>query len=130
MSAFLDTPWGKWTGIVVAVLTGALAQTLMKLGTRQLGSFGSTPISGFQYLFKLLTTPLILLAIASYGFGVIFYMFMLSRLDLSFLYPVMTALGLVFTSIISAVVLGERLVVLRLGGIALMVAGVFLVSRS
>ena len=113
---------------MVAVLTGALAQTLMKLGTRQVGSFGG--LSFFQYLLKLLTTPLILAAIASYGFGVIFYMFMLSRLDLSFLYPVMTALGLVFTSIISAVVLGEQLSSLRLGGIALMVAAVFLVSRS
>jgi multidrug transporter EmrE-like cation transporter len=57
-------------------------------------------------------------------------MFMLSRLDLSFLYPVMTALGLVFTSIISAVLLGEQISGIRLGGIALMVIGVFLVSRS
>ena len=128
MSAFLDTPLGKWTGIVIAVLTGTVAQTLMKLGTRQVGSFGGLPF--FQYLFKLLTSPLILLAIASYGFGVIFYMFMLSRLDLGFLYPVMTALGLVFTSIISSAVLGEQLSLLRLGGIGLMVAGVFLVSRS
>lgn len=128
MSAFLDTPLGKWAGIVVAVLTGSLAQTLMKLGTRQVGSFGGLPF--FQYLFKLLTSPLILAAIASYGFGVVFYMFMLSRLDLSFLYPVMTALGLAFTSIISAVVLGEQLSPLRLGGIGLMVAAVFIVSQS
>jgi multidrug transporter EmrE-like cation transporter len=128
VSAFLDTSLGKWTGILVAVLTGALAQTLMKLGTRQAGSFGGLPF--FQYLFKLLTTPLVLAAIACYGFGVIFYMFMLSRLDLSFLYPVMTALGLVLTAGISAAVLGERLSLLRLGGIALVVAGVFLVSRS
>ena len=128
MSAFLNTPLGKWAGIVIAVATGAFAQTMMKLGTRQAGTFGET--SFFAYLFKLLTTPLILLAIASYGFGVIFYMFMLSRLDLSFLYPVMTALGLVLTSVISATILGEQITLPRLGGIALMVAGVFLVSRS
>jgi len=132
LSAFLDTLLGKWTGIVISVLTGALAQTLMKLGTRQVGAFGATDGGApfFQYLFRLLNTPLTLAAIASYGFGVIFYMFMLSRLDLSFLYPVMTALGLVFTSIISSVLLGEQLSPLRLGGIALMVGGVFLVSRS
>jgi multidrug transporter EmrE-like cation transporter len=128
LSAFLNTPLGKWTGIVIAVLTGTFAQTMMKLGTRQLGAFGEMPF--FTYLFKLLTTPLILFAIASYGFGVIFYMFMLSRLDLSFLYPVMTALGLISTTAISATVLGERVSVARLGGIVLMVAGVFLVSRT
>jgi multidrug transporter EmrE-like cation transporter len=101
---------------------------MMKLGTRQLGAFGEMPF--FAYLFKLLTTPLILFAIASYGFGVIFYMFMLSRLDLSFLYPVMTALGLILTTLISAMLLGERISWLRLGGVALMVMGVFVISRS
>ena len=128
MSAFLNTPLGKWTGIVIAVLTGAFAQTMMKLGTRQLGAFGEMPF--FVYLFKLLTTPLILFAIASYGFGVIFYMFMLSRLDLSFLYPVMTALGLVVATMVSTALLGEWVSVVRLGGIALMVLGVFVISRT
>ena len=128
MSAFLNTPLGKWTGIVIAVLTGAFAQTMMKLGTRQLGAFGETPF--FAYLIKLFTTPLILLAIASYGFGVIFYMFMLSRLDLSFLYPMMTALGLIVTTVVSMALLGERVSVVRLGGIALMVLGVFVISRT
>lgn len=128
MSAFLNTPLGKWTGIVISVLTGAFAQTMMKLGTRQLGAFGDTPF--FEYLVKLLFSPLILFAIASYGFGVIFYMFMLSRLDLSFLYPVMTALGLVATSIVSAALFHEQISWLRLAGIATMIVGVFLVSRS
>jgi multidrug transporter EmrE-like cation transporter len=128
LSAFLNTPLGKWVGIVIAVCTGAFAQTMMKLGTRQAGTFGET--SFFEYLFKLLTTPLVLLAIASYGFGVIFYMFMLSRLDLSFLYPVMTALGLVLTTAVAATLLGEQVSLVRLGGIALMVVGVFLVSKS
>jgi len=113
---------------MIAVCAGAFAQTMMKLGTRQLGTFGETPF--LEYAFKLLTTPLILLAIASYGFGVIFYMFMLSRLDLSFLYPVMTALGLVLTTLVSATLLREEVSWVRLGGIALMVAGVFLVSRT
>lgn len=128
MSAFLNTPLGKWTGIMVAVLTGTLAQTMMKLGTRQVGTFGNTPF--LQYLLKLLFSPLVLIAIASYGFGVIFYMFMLSRLDLSFLYPVMTALGLVLASIVSTVILREHISAVRLAGIALMVGGVFLVSRT
>jgi multidrug transporter EmrE-like cation transporter len=128
MSAFLNTPLGKWTGIVVAVLTGTFAQTMMKFGTRQAGAFGDTPF--LQYLLKLLFSPLILLAIASYGLGVIFYMFMLSRLDLSFLYAVMTALGLVFATIVSAAILREHISLVRLAGIALMVGGVFLVSRT
>jgi multidrug transporter EmrE-like cation transporter len=128
MSAFLNTPLGKWTGIIVAVLTGAFAQTMMKFGTRQVGAFGDTPF--IQYLFQLLFSPLILFAILSYGFGVIFYMFMLSRLDLSFLYPVMTALGMMCATLVSATLFREQISVVRLGGIALMVIGVFLVSQT
>ena len=128
MSAFLNTPLGKWTGITMAVLTGAFAQTMMKLGTRQAGAFGDMPF--LEYLFKLLLSPLILLAIASYGLGVVFYMFMLSRLDLSFLYPVMTALGLVLATLVSATLFREQISLTRLSGILVMITGVFLVSWS
>lgn len=128
LSAFLNTALGKWTGITIAVLTGAFAQTMMKLGTRQLGAFGETPF--LEYLVKLLFSPLILLAIASYGFGVIFYMFLLSRLDLSFLYPVMTAFGLIIATLVSATLFQERISAIRLIGIAVVIVGVFLVSKS
>jgi multidrug transporter EmrE-like cation transporter len=128
MSTFLNTPLGKWAGILVAVLTGAFAQTMMKMGTSRLGAFGDTPF--FEYLLKLIFSPLILLAIASYGFGVIFYMFMLSRLDLSFLYPVMTALGLILATIVSAVLFRENISLLRIAGIAVVIGGVFLVSST
>ena len=128
MSAFLSTTLGKWTGIMIAVLSGAFAQTMMKLGTRQVGAFGDTPF--FEYLLKLVFSPLILLAIASYGLGVIFYMFMLSRLDLSFLYPVMTALGLVLATLVSVALFHEQVSLTRLSGVVVMIIGVFLVSKS
>lgn len=128
MSEFLSTTAGKWIGILFAVMTGAVAQTMMKAGTHLVGAFGNTPF--FEYVVKLLTTPLILVAIVSYGVGVIFYMFMLSRLDLSFLYPIMTALGLIMATLISAAIFHEEISLLRLGGIAIVILGVFLIARS
>jgi multidrug transporter EmrE-like cation transporter len=128
MAAFLSTPLGQWTGILIAVLTGAFAQTMMKLGTDRVGEFGETPI--FEYLFRLMTNPFVLLAILSYGLGVIFYMLMLSRLDLSYLYPAMVALGLVFATLASSVIFGEHISMLRLGGILVVIAGIFLVGQS
>jgi len=128
MLEFLNTPVGTWTGIILSVLSGAFAQTMMKLGTRQLGQFSN--MSFLQHLSRLLLSPLILLAIASYGIGVIIYMFVLSRTDLSFLYPVMTALGLVFATIISATLFHEQISMIRLAGIAVVIIGVFLISKS
>jgi multidrug transporter EmrE-like cation transporter len=126
MSAFLTTPLGKWIGIVVTVIIGAVAQTMMKLGTRQLGEFGDMPLG--QYLSKLMLSPLILVAIASYGLGVILYMFLLSRLDLSFLYPVMTALGVVAATFVSAAFLHEEVSPGRILGIVVVLGGVYIIS--
>jgi multidrug transporter EmrE-like cation transporter len=128
MTDFLNTSLGTWTGIALSVLSGAFAQTMMKLGTRRLGQF--TDVTALQYLSRLLLSPLILLAITAYGFGVIIYMFVLSRTDLSFIYPVMTALGLVCATLISATLLREQVSLVRLAGVATMILGVFLVSRS
>jgi multidrug transporter EmrE-like cation transporter len=128
MATFLSTPLGQWTGILIAVLTGGVAQTLMKHGTNRVGKFGEVP--AFEYLLRLMTNPYVLLAILAYGFGVIFYMFMLSRLDLSFLYPVMVALGLVLATLISSFIFQEQISLLRLGGIAVVILGIFMVGRS
>ena len=128
MTSFLNTPLGQWAGIIIAVLIGGFAQTMMKFGTDRVGRFGETPV--LEYLFRLLTTPFVLLAILAYGFGVIFYMFMLSRLDLSYLYPVMTALGLVLATLISSLIFREQISLVRLGGIVVVMLGVFLVGQS
>ena len=128
MAEFLSTPLGQWTGIIIAVATGGVAQTMMKLGTQRVGRFGETP--PLDFLFRLLTNPFVLLAILAYGFGVIFYMFMLSRLDLSYLYTVMTALGLILATVISSTIFGEQISLMRLGGIAVVILGVFMVGQG
>lgn len=128
MASFLSTPLGQWVGIIISVLTGGFAQTMMKLGTRKIGPFGDTP--ALDYLWRLMTSPFILLAVVAYGFAVILYMLILSRLDLSYLYPVMTALGLVLASLVSAFVFGEHISLVRLGGIAVIIVGVFILAGS
>lgn len=128
MGAFLSTPLGQWTGILVAVATGAIAQTMMKLGTQRVGRFGETPV--VDYVVRLITHPFVILAILAYGFGVIFYMLMLSRLDLSFLYPVMVALGLVLATMVSSFIFQEQISLVRLGGIGVVILGVLMLAQS
>jgi multidrug transporter EmrE-like cation transporter len=128
MAEFLSTPLGQWAGICITVLTGGIAQTMMKLGTDRVGRFGETPV--LEYLVRLITNPFVILAIMAYGFGVIFYMFMLSRLDLSFLYPVMVALGLVLATLISSLIFREQVSLVRLSGIVVVIVGVFVLAQS
>ena len=128
MATFLSTPLGQWTGILIAVATGGVAQTMMKLGTQRVGRFGETPV--VDYVFRLITNPFVILAILAYGFGVIFYMLMLSRLDLSYLYPVMVALGLVLATLISSFIFREQISLVRLSGIGVVILGVLVLAQS
>lgn len=128
MGTFLSTPQGQWVGIIISVVTGGFAQAMMKHGTQRVGRFGDTPV--LQYVFSLLTDPFVLLAIIAYGLGVLFYMFMLSRLDLSFLYPVMTALGLILATLVSTLIFGEQISLVRVVGIGVIILGVFVLARS
>jgi multidrug transporter EmrE-like cation transporter len=128
MAAFLETPIGQWIGIILSVLTGGVAQTMMKLGTQRVGEFGEMPV--LRYIWRLFTHPFILVAIMAYGLGVILYMLILSRTDLSYLYPVMTALGLVLATLISSFILGEDISLLRLSGIGIVILGVFMISQT
>ncbi len=128
MTSFLNTSLGQWTGIIIAVLIGGFAQAMMKLGTQRIGEFGDTP--ALPYLFRLMTHPFILMAVVAYGFGVILYMLMLSRLDLSYLYPVMTALGIIMSTCVAAFIFGENVSWIRVGGIGVVIAGVLMLSQS
>jgi multidrug transporter EmrE-like cation transporter len=128
MGAFLSTSLGQWTGILVAVLSGAFGQTMMKFGTDRVGRFGETPV--LEYLIRLLTNPFVIVSILSYGFGVIFYMFMLSRLELSYLFPLNAALSLLLATLVSSFIFGEHISLLRFGGIAVIILGVFMLAQS
>jgi multidrug transporter EmrE-like cation transporter len=128
MAAFLSTSLGQWTGILIAVLSGTFAQTMMKFGTDRVGRFGETPV--LEYLIRLMTNPFVILSILSYGFGVIFYMIMLSRLDLSYLFPLNAALGLLMATLVSFLIFGEHISLLRFGGIVVIILGVFMLAQS
>jgi multidrug transporter EmrE-like cation transporter len=128
MSSFLNSALGKWIAILIVVLTGTFAQTMMKLSTGRLGAFEGGSL--FQYLVRLILSPLVWLAIASYGVGVLLYMVLLSFTDLSWMYPVLTAAGLIFATIVSAAFLREHVSLMRLAGIVVVIVGVFLISQT
>jgi multidrug transporter EmrE-like cation transporter len=99
-----------------------------KVGSERVGQFGETPV--VEYVFRPFTNPFVILAIVAIGFGVLFYMFMISWLDPSFPYPVMVALGLIFAAVVSSLIFRENISLVRLGGIVVVIVGVFMLARS
>lgn len=115
--------------ILVTVSLSVFAQVMLKAGVNSLGklSFAS---SNFLPTFKLLLlNPLVMLGFVTYALSALFWLFILTRVELSFAYPMM-GLSFVLLALISMVFLGENVSFVRWAGVFVIVFGVFLISRS
>lgn len=115
--------------IFTSVLLGALGQVSMKKGMMYLGSISLKFSTLFPSLARMLTSPFVLLGIFLYAVSTIFWLTVLSRVDLSYAYP-MISISYVLVLILSWVFFNERLAFMRILGILLICGGVFVISRS
>jgi multidrug transporter EmrE-like cation transporter len=104
--------------ILVGVLLNAAAQLLLKAGTNAM------PLG-----LRLAIEPHILGGLACYVISVVVWVIALSRVPVSIAYP-MLSIGYVVNAVAAWYLLGEALTPMRLTGIGIIIAGVFLVARS
>lgn len=113
--------------IFVSVMLGSTGQVLFKVGMQAFGQVTVTNI--WAQLVKILLIPYIPFGFLCFGVSSILWLVVVSKLELSYAYP-MVSLGYVIVIIASWWFLGEHLSLLRLVGVALICAGVALVSKS
>ena len=106
-----------YLAVLAMTLVGAAGAFFLKGGMDQVDSFAA--------LFK---TPRIYLGGCFYLAGAVLNILLLRRLPYSILYP-MTALTYVWSMALSAAFLGERITRRKLAGVALVLAGVLILSR-
>jgi multidrug transporter EmrE-like cation transporter len=104
--------------ILVGVLLNAAAQLLLKAGTN------AVPLG-----LRLAIEPHVLGGLACYAISVVVWVIALSRVPVSIAYP-MLSIGYVVNAAAAWYLLGEALTPMRLAGIGIIIAGVFLVARS
>jgi multidrug transporter EmrE-like cation transporter len=104
--------------LLAGVLLNASAQLLLKAGTNAM------PLGP-----RLALEPHILGGLACYAVSVVVWIIALSRVPVSVAYP-MLSIGYVVNAIAAWQLLGESLSPLRLAGIGVIIAGVFMVARS
>lgn len=116
--------------IFLAVLMNTVAQIGLKMGMR---GWGHLEFSGFfrswGLLVQVFCTPYVFGSILLYGVSLMTWMVVLSRVDVSYAYP-LTALGYVLTALVGYFFLHEQVSWLRFMGIVVIVIGVYLVARS
>jgi drug/metabolite transporter (DMT)-like permease len=115
--------------ILVAVALGVSGELLFKTGVGQVPNLDLTSIQGIlSSIIAILSNPVILGGFICYGIGAVCWIFVLSRLDLSYAYP-MYALMYAFIPIAAHFFLKEQIPTGRWIGILLIVTGVVIVFQ-
>ena len=115
--------------IVAGVMLNAVAQLLLKAGVQPLGPIGIDAATFGHTVGRVLTQWPVLAGLTCYVVSVGLWIVALSRVDVSLAYP-MLSLGYVVNALAAYWLFGEALGPMRCAGIALILAGVFLVARS
>jgi len=106
-----------YLAVLAMTLAGAVGAVFLKEGMDR--------VDGPASLFK---TPRIYLGGCFYLTGAVLNILLLRRLPYSVLYPI-TAVTYIWSMLLSALFLGERVTRRKLAGVALILAGVFILSR-
>lgn len=114
---------------LVAILLLVGGQTLLKVGLNDVGGvslFDGDPVGGLLRLFR---TPWIILGFVCYGVSAILWLDVLSKLDFSLAFP-MVSLTYVFSLVIGRFIFNETVGLDRVVGVLLILGGLFFVVRS
>lgn len=122
--------WVTWTLIVTGVCLNAAAQLLLKTATRPLAHLSEFGLQTLRISLGCLAGSVPFWAgMLCYALSVCVWLAALSKAPVSTAYP-MLSLGYIVVAAISALWMGETLSPAKIAGIALICAGVVLVSRS
>lgn len=113
--------------LAFAIVSNALANILIKTGINRAGGLRLTQLSDIVHNFLL--NWVIWLGIVFFGLTLLAYANVLSNLNLSVAYPIMTSLGLVIVTLVSVLFLHERLLMMQIAGILFIILGVWMVAR-
>jgi len=111
--------------ILLGVTLAALGQVSWKLGMNLMG-----PVTSFSpsNLISILLQPYIVLGLIMYGLSTVFWLIALSRMELSFVYPFIS-LTYILVLVLSYLVLKESIGLNKIAGTALIILGLFLISK-
>lgn len=115
--------------ILIGVLLNASAQLLLKAGMNQIGHFEFGFTNVLPISLKVMSNLPIVTGLVAYVVSVVVWLLVLSRVQVSYAYP-MLSIGYVVNAIVAYYLFGETISVIRMTGIFVIIAGVFMVSQS
>jgi drug/metabolite transporter (DMT)-like permease len=114
--------------VLFSVFMGATGQAILKIGANKLGTIFVSRQVFFHDLFRIITTPQVLIALIFYAAGSLTWMKALTRGEFSNIYP-MASLSYVFMLIYAYFLFREPITANKFIGIFLIICGVFFINK-
>ena len=115
--------------ILLGVLLNAGAQLLLKAGMNRIGYFEFVWVNTIPIGLKVMASPFVLLGLLAYVVSVGVWLLVLSRVDVGYAYPLLSV-GYIVNAVAGYYLFQENLSVTRVTGILIIIAGVYLVTKS
>jgi multidrug transporter EmrE-like cation transporter len=115
--------------ILFGVFLNAIAQLLLKAGTNKIGVISLSLDKAWSMLWQITFNPYIFMGLVCYVVSVGVWIIALSRVEVSFAYP-MLSVGYILNAIAAYYLFGEQLSAMRVGGIFVIILGVYMISRT
>lgn len=115
--------------ILLGVLLNAAAQLALKAGMTRVGQFDFALANLAPIGWQVGTNPFVALGLFCYVVSVAVWLLVLSRVEVSLAYP-MLSIGYVVNALIAWWFMGESLTAMKIAGIATICFGVWLLSRA
>ena len=115
--------------ILTGVLLNAFAQIVLKQGMRTIGTFAFSLENIIPIGIKVGLNPYVLVGLGCYGVSVVVWLMVLSRVDVSYAYP-MLSVGYIVAALAGKVFFGEPVDLIRWAGIVTICFGVWLITRT
>ncbi len=124
-----ETPVATSLFIALSICAGVFGQLVLKQGMTRLGAQTISTSTLFDTVLKLVLSPWVIGGLAIYVAGTFFWLMVLSRVELSFAYP-MTSMSYILIVLSSWYFLGEEISLLRIVGVLTIIVGVVVISQS
>jgi len=115
--------------ILFGVLLNAAAQIVLKKGMIEIGQFSFTLDNLLPIGIKVIMSPFVILGIVFYVVSLAVWLMVLSRVDVSYAYPLLSV-GYIVAAFAGRYFFNEPLGPVRWAGIIVICVGVFLITRS
>ncbi len=118
-----------FTLILTGVLLNAVAQLALKASVSDMGAIQLSVGNIMPVTLRLASEPWLWLGLSCYVVSVVIWILALSRVDVSIAYP-MLSIGYVVNAFAAWALFGEMLSAGRIGGIGIILIGVYVLARS